>query len=192
MTILHTIRTLLLVCLFAMMLSPGVKAQNNDNLLDTRPRESIAVEEGDLDSLRSLLIGGSNTGVSDASGRSLLMIAASRNDIDIMELLFDYDAQIEQRDVNGATALHWAVRSNAIDATILLLENGANPNAQDNQGMTPVMQAVRKNDRYLVEEILLAKPDLTIADYTGRTALDWARSSRDSSIATMLEEAGAS
>lgn len=164
---------------------------SNDNLLDSRPPETVAVEEGDYEGLRSLLIGGSNTGVSDADGRSLLMAAASLNDTDIMELLFDYNVQIEQSDKNGSTALHWAVLSGSVEATILLLDRGASVDAQNNHGLTPLMVAVRESDRFLAEELVRMGPDLERADYTGRTALDWARTGRDRSIETLLIDAGA-
>jgi len=191
MTILRFLCLAIAVGCASLSVATPALAQFGDNLLDTRQAETVAVEQGDFDKLRSLLIGGSNTGVSDSAGRSLLMAAAALNDIDIMQLLFDYDVQIEQKDHNGATALHWAIRSGSVDATLLLLDKGANPDTQTDQGMTPLMLAVRENDRYLVEELLRANPDLSRSDYTGRTALDWARTSRDRSIESLLIEAGA-
>lgn len=189
MTALRTLSVAIAICVAGVATLSPAWAQFGDNLLDTRPAETVAVENGDYDALRSLLIGGSNTGVSDYDGRSLLMIAASLDDIDIMELLFSYNVQIEQKDRNGATALHWAIRSGAIDATALLLGKGADPNTQTDQGLTPTMLAVRENDRYLVEKLLRRNPDLSIADYTGRSAMDWARKARDRSIETLLMEA---
>lgn len=192
MTVLRAFGVAIAIYAASIMTPSSAWAQFGENILDTRSAETVAVEEGDYDALRSLLIGGSNTGVSDFEGRSLLMIAASLDNIDIMELLFDYNVQIEQKDRNGSTALHWAIRSGAVGATVLLLERGAQPDTQNDQGMTPTMLAVRENDRYLVEEILRFNPDLSIADYTGRTVLDWSRTSRDRSIETLLLDAGAS
>jgi hypothetical protein len=39
--------------------------------------------------------------------------------------------------------------------------------------------------------LLKHKPDLTLLDYTGRSALGWARAARDRRAQTMLERAGA-
>jgi hypothetical protein len=53
------------------------------------------------------------------------------------------------------------------------------------------MLAVRFNRLGALRALLQRKPDLTLLDYTGRSALGWARDSRDRRAESMLKRAGA-
>ncbi len=59
------------------------------------------------------------------------------------------------------------------------------------EGLTPLMLAVRQDRAAVVQLLLRHKPNLTVLDYTGRSALGWARTGRDRRLETMLVRAGA-
>lgn len=160
-------------------------------ILNATAPEREAVRDGDYTALRSLLVQGGSPETPDSNGFTLLIDAARLQYLDIMDLLLEYGANINQGDRAGNTALHWAAIENAYDAIEFLAEKNANPNAQNRRGETPLIAAVRNGDSLSVELILAMDPDLSMRDYTGKSALDYARTARDRKIAPMLEAAGA-
>ena len=65
----------------------------------------------------------------------------------------------------------------------MLLEAGSGVNAQNRQGETHLLAAARKGGQLAVQALLKAKADPKLTDYTGKTALDWARDGRSPAYA---------
>ena len=61
---------------------------------------------------------------------------------------------------------------------------------QNRQGMTPLMVASRLGYAEVVRALLDKKADPNMADFTGRTALAYARQSGRTTIEAMLRRAG--
>ena len=155
------------------------------------PPERKAIQNGDYDTLRSLLLRGLNPNDANLDGFTLLIDAARVQQLDIIELLVEQRAGLEIGDKSGNTPLHWAAGEGAYDSIELLIELGANVNAQNRRGETPLVSAIRKDDTIAVEILLAAGPDLSVRDYTGKSIIGYARDARDRRIENMLLQAGA-
>lgn len=151
-----------------------------------------AVKEGDFGTLRRELLRGENPNLSDSDGLTLMMHAVRNEFIDLIELLVENQANLLAIDRDGNTALHWAGIHGSYESAALLISLGATPDTPNNRGETALMVAVREDDRGIVELMLQANPDFSIRDYTGRSALDYARAVRDRRIEQLLRDAGAS
>ena len=73
------------------------------------------------------------------------------------------------------------------DVTALLLAAGADPNRSGPNYEPPLIVAARRGDEAIVLALLDAGADMTLADNTGRTALQWARALRHEKIVALLE-----
>ena len=72
----------------------------------------------------------------------------------------------------------------------MLLKRNAKPNAQTRQGVTALMVASRLGYAEVVRALLDKKADPNTPDFTGRTALAYARQSGRATIEAMLRRAG--
>lgn len=100
---------------------------------------------------------------------------------------------------SGLTPLHYAASAGKIDCVIFLLREGAKINAQSvggnfnnsqmfTQGLTPLAQAASSGYSSVVLYLLEKGADPSIADFTGRTSLHWARHYHQYNCAKVLEE----
>jgi ankyrin repeat protein len=73
----------------------------------------------------------------------------------------------------------------------LLLTYDALINQENRDGRTPLMAAVRAGHAQVVQMLIAGGADITISDFTGRTAFDLAREGRSRQVVQILEKAGA-
>lgn len=146
---------------------------------------------GDSGAVEYLLKKGAAVDSVDSSGSTVLSIGAGNGDLEMVELAVKSGARIDREDKIGRTALFWAVESGNPEVVDALLKAGADIDHQTRDGLTPVMAAVRSNKLAVLQRLLGKKPDLSVLDYTGRSALGWARNSRDRRAEGMLRRAGA-
>ena len=136
---------------------------------------SWAVHRGDYDTVKRLLLLGSDPGhvcqapihaavpgrdvacvqlllnakadmnPSNFIGVTAMQIAAQGRNTKIIELLLSYGASIENEDVKGCRPLHYAVCINSPANLQRLLERGANINAANSFGATTLMLGVMYN-----------------------------------------------
>ena len=100
---------------------------------------------------------------------------------------------VNTRDTNsGETALHIATRRSDAGWPGFLLQKGAQPNSQDREGNTPLMLATQVRWTEGVKIFTAIKAQLDQQNRLGETALLKAVQNRDSVIAKMLIDAGAS
>jgi len=104
------------------------------------PALHSAVEDGDIEKVRSLLKAGANVNEADSFGTALHEAAKNRRS-DIIRILLDAGADVNSRDQWGDTPLYWAAYKGPIESVKLLLDKGAEVNATDNAGSTPLMSA---------------------------------------------------
>ena len=126
------------------------------------------------------------------AGETVLIIAAANGQLETVEIALGHGARVNRADDVGHTALTRAAERGHVPVTERLLAAGANIDHQTGEGLTPVMLAVRSNQLSMLQHLLAQKPDLSLLDYTGRSALDWARDGRDRRAEAMLKRAGAS
>lgn len=148
-------------------------------------------KNGDSGAVAYLLKKGTSVDSVDVSGNTVLSIGAGNGDLAMVELALKSGARVDREDKIGRTALFWAVESGNPEVVDALLEAGADINHQARDGLTPVMAAVRANQLAVLQRLLGNNPDLSVLDYTGRSALNWARNNRDRRAERMLRRAGA-
>ena len=72
----------------------------------------------------------------------------------------------------------------------MLIKRHAKVSAQSRQGTTALMIAARLGNAEIVRLLLAAKADPNQPDFTGRTAVAYARQANRGSIEAMLRKAG--
>lgn len=145
----------------------------------------------DVGAISYLLKKGASIDTADPTGQTILSIAAGNGDGPMIRLALDNGARIDREDKIGRTALFWAIQNGNPDVVKQLLTAGADINHQTRDGLTPVMTAVRSNRLAVLQVLLAGDPDLSVLDYTGRSALGWASNNRDKRAEEMLRRAGA-
>lgn len=180
-------RFLALVTILAGLVAPGAAQTplfGSDPIFDyARNRDVGAIEY--------LLKKGASIDATNAAGETVLIIAAGNGDLAMVEVALANRARVDHEDKFGKTALSWAAERGHVPVVETLLGAGADINHQTQDGLTPTMLAVRSNRLAALRVLLKRKADLTVQDYTGRSALGWARAGRDRRAQSMLERAGA-
>lgn len=101
------------------------------------------------------------------------------------------DAGIDpnSRGALGDTLLFAACRAGKVGVVVLLLERGADPNEPDHYGTTPLMLAARTKKWTIVKLLCDSERiDATRSDITGKTALDYAKSSGNLDIIRAIKK----
>ncbi|MGE0878713.1 MAG: ankyrin repeat domain-containing protein [Acidimicrobiia bacterium] len=106
-----------------------------------------------------------------ATAAALLLAAAEAGDTDTVRKALGAGAPIEARDANERTALLLASTFDRIDVARLLVAAGADPDALDDRHDTPWLVTGVTGSVAMAEVLLAAKPDLTIRNRFGGTAL---------------------
>jgi ankyrin repeat protein len=100
-----------------------------------------AVSEDDVAAMDDAVEHGASLSISDMSGRTLLMQAASAGSERVARVLLDRGADPNAVDFNGHTALTFAAQSDCVGMARLLLQQGADPARQDVAGVSPTEAA---------------------------------------------------
>ncbi len=112
----------------------------------------------------------------NASGRSLLHLAAHGGDVRIVETLLRQGFEVDRADRSGRTPLHYAAIKTHRPAARLLLEHGAAVDRADREGSTALHLAAEKDDPHLLRLILARSPATDVAGAGGNTPLHYAAS----------------
>ncbi len=136
----------------------------------------LAVNQGDLAAVQSLLAKHDNPEKKNKSGRTPLSCAAEKGHPDIVKaLLANPNVKPDTLDNNGRTPLSYAVTGGHFDIVETLL---ANPhvkiNQADNNGRTPLSYAAEKGRFDIINKLLEAQANPNLPDKNGRTPLSYA------------------
>ncbi|PNP50515.1 hypothetical protein THARTR1_08731 [Trichoderma harzianum] len=145
-----------------------------------------------VEAMKSLMAHGAKLNDDDHLGSLALRKAASTESLDAVKLLLSENVDVIEADTDGRSAIH-AV---AIGGVVEMLRNilnlaGFDINAGDNKQQTALMLAVQFDHVKLVRELCLKNADVTMADFQGKTALQYAVS-KDINITRALLEHKAS
>lgn len=146
-----------------------------------------AAAKGNSGAVDILIRSGADHSVVTALGRTPLSIAAERGHDAVAALLVQKRAALDIPDKTGRTPLMQAVRTKHNAIAVILLIAGVNLNAQDDRGETSLMYAVNNDDTGMVEAMMKLKPDLTIKNRSGLTALDIAAQKGNPAVLSLLK-----
>ncbi|MCI0388792.1 MAG: ankyrin repeat domain-containing protein [Acidobacteria bacterium] len=138
----------------------------------------IAIDENDIEKVKSLLDKGADINARIENGDTALMMAVNRTrDIKLVNLLLDKGADVSAKNNNddrlqlNQTALIYASIYEETEIVIALLERGADVNAQNNYGYSPLIMAAAHERLGNVKALLEKGADVNATDEEGTTAL---------------------
>jgi len=148
-----------------------------------------ATVNGDMPTVRQLLVKGANVNGRGSGGFTPLMFAASQRHVELVKLLLTKGADVNAQTGNGHTALMCTGDARIVET---LLAAGADVNAQRRDGMTPLIIAVTIGNAPTVGLLLAKSADVNarMADdqgmFGGWTALDYAEWKGDTAVTRLL------
>lgn len=147
-----------------------------------------AVENGDLEQVRSCLESGVDPNAADAHGAIPLHWAAFRGQAEICELLLEHGAEANARARDGRTPLHLAAQGGSTEVLDLLLAYQADISAPDHSELrTPLHLAAQEGQFEAASHLISCGMPVDERDAAGRTPL-WlaARHGQLETVQTLL------
>lgn len=134
-----------------------------------------AASEGDLVTVRSLIVEGMDVDAPQPDGTTALMWAAYHSDAELVKALLDAGASIDAANEYGVTPLLQASRIGATPVIAALLDGGADPELAHPEGVTPLMAAAGAGRVDAVNLLVERGANPNTADeFQQQTALMWA------------------
>ena len=156
-----------LIAIFSFGAAADLDLLRNDRLIE-------AVKANDLEGAEDLLVRKHDVDAIDENRRTALFFAAIQGNEDFAELLLRFNTKIDVIDKFGSSPLYYAAAGDHVGIIQIFAEKGADLNQQNRRGMTPLMVAAAEGNLAAVQILIELKADGTTADFTGRTAYDWA------------------
>ena len=154
---------------------------------------AIAIESGDLDTIKSLISGGAKADTIIDYGEhkiTPLMKAAWDGQMEIAQFLLDSGADVNAVDESGESPLYSAIKRGRVEITQLLVDRGAKVNIKDIRQFTPLTVAAAAGEIEIIKTLVKAGADLKAETY-GLTPLMFAAASRKPEPVRLLVELGA-
>lgn len=123
----------------------------------------------------------------DENGQTALHYAAALGNAPILKILVTAGADLDHTDLLGNSALHTAVLAAKQSNAIALQNLGVDINLRNKDGETAIVMLMKRYDEIakrakgrgklpgMIDALIEAQPDLSIADNSGKTALDYAQ-----------------
>ncbi len=151
-----------------------------------------AVKTGDTETVRTLLLRGTDVNARAVDGATALHWAAHRDDLGVADLLIDAGANAEATNRYGVAPLALACLNGNAAMIERLLNAGADPNATQPGGETALMTAARTGVVEAVQVLLARGADPNASESSkAQTALMWAAANDNADVVRALVEAGA-
>ena len=128
----------------------------------------VAAGQGDIESVRQLLMQGANVHAQDEQGRTALIAAAYRNDLAIVDLLIQAGADVNIQDNTKQSAYLIATSEGYLELLKRTLQAGADVHRTDSYNGTGLIRAADRGHVEIIQELL--KTDIKI-DHINN--LDW-------------------
>uniref|UniRef100_U3K286 M-phase phosphoprotein 8 n=1 Tax=Ficedula albicollis TaxID=59894 RepID=U3K286_FICAL len=136
-----------------------------------------AVKSGDYMTVKMALSSNEeyNLNQEDASGMTLVMLAAAGGHDDLLRVLIRKGAEVNGRQKNGTTALIHAAEKNFLTTVAILLEAGAYVNMQQSNGETALMKACKRGNSDIVRLMIESGADCNILSKHQNSAMHFAK-----------------
>ncbi|KAM4860310.1 M-phase phosphoprotein 8 isoform 1-T1 [Thomomys bottae] len=123
----------------------------------------------------------------DASGMTLVMLAAAGGQDDLLRLLITKGAKVNGQQKNGTTALIHAAEKNFLTTVAILLEAGAFVNVQQSNGETALMKACKRGNSDIVRLVIEWGADCNILSKHQNNALYFAKQCNNMLVYELLK-----
>lgn len=151
----------------------------------------LAVEQGHINIVKTLLNFGIKIKHRDKSTKSALVYAVISRNRDIVAILLSKGADINVKTLTSCLLIY-AISNFDIGMVKLLIENKININVENKRQITPLIYAVKKGRIDIVELLLESGIDINCRNSLGKTPLMYALLSNNSSnILEFLIDSGA-
>jgi ankyrin repeat-rich membrane spanning protein len=150
-----------------------------------------AVKNGDVDSVKALIVKGTDVNAADLSGNTSLIYAAKFGHSECVKVLLENGAYVNSQCNLGGTPLMWSAENGNAEIVKVLIDNGADLNSCDFYGWTPLMKAVYGGHVAAVQALVENKAKVNIKNNGGITAWYIAELKAQPEILRLLAEAGA-
>jgi ankyrin repeat protein len=148
---------------------------------------TMAIENGDLDTVRSHLAGNSAAlGALDEDGQPPLHVAIQENRKAIVHYLIEQGASIETVGYHGWRALHIAASQGNVELVELCLAQAAAVDARTSSNQTPLHKGASSKSTAVVRRLLAAGADPMAKNDRGMTALHIAAHQNNIAMVRML------
>ena len=136
---------------------------------------ALCVEEGKVDEVKLFLLAGFSTDTRNKAGVPLLSLAARKGNREVTRFLISEGAKLNNRaDDRGTSALMDSVLGSRYDLMMDLINAGSDVNIRSKDGQTALIVAVGAGKENMVEALLKAGADPSIADSLGVSAREYA------------------
>jgi ankyrin repeat protein len=154
---------------------------------------NVNEEQGEQSLIAKILLdAGANPKLRNILGRSALQVAIQQGLLDAIRPLIVAGADVNERTQGGDydyTLIMNAAYLFQIEIMSELANAGADINARDDDDVTALMIAASRGSHRVVKPLLDLKANIGARDIVGRTALDYARLSKNVKAIALLEEA---
>jgi ankyrin repeat protein len=130
----------------------------------------MAAVNGDLATVRSLLLQEAPINARGQLGLTPLHLAAYKGHTEIVRLLLEQGANPSAVEYNGMSALHFASLHGHVPAVSLLLQ-ATDVNVQDKDGYTPLFLAIRSENMQMIGVLISKGADVNMKNKLGNTPL---------------------
>jgi ankyrin repeat protein len=128
-----------------------------------------AAEEGNMETLKSLLEREVDINARDASNQTPLHRAAAKGNVDVVCLLIERGAEVDSCDKSGCTPLHWSSVVGHLEVSRVLLNHFANVNARQQKYWTPMHLSAANGHLEIVKLLLERGADIRAMNAEGQT-----------------------
>lgn len=145
-----------------------------------------AAENGNLEIVRTLVLGGARANLTNEAGRTPLMYLRDKATEKLVRELLSAGAKVNARDQSGGTALMNAASLSNYVVVKELIENGAKVDLKDDDGKTALMFAATNEDPRIAKLLIDAGATVNAKDEAGKTALMMAAEEGDPQTVRLL------
>eukprot|EP00743_Colponemidia_sp_Colp-15_P008506 GILK01009253.1.p1 GENE.GILK01009253.1~~GILK01009253.1.p1 ORF type:complete len:1895 (-),score=243.33 GILK01009253.1:149-5833(-) len=176
----------------ALLSAPGIDVDIPN--VDFATALHVACACKDVEAVKILLEAGCNVNAQDASGRTVLLVAAIYQAADILPLLLTCEGlDPNLSDNRGLTAVHIAVIRGDLSALDVLLSHGASVDAASGKGCTALHYACKGGHIEMVKYLLSkAGASVHVQDVANASPLHYAVEQQHERIVKILLKCGAS